>query len=140
MSFLDQFLRTPATTGFRLINRRTGQVLAAQVEAALDSKSRRRGLLGLDRFPAGRALIIAPTNAIHTWFMRFAIDVIFVARDGRVVKVRQQLKPWRLSGALRGFAVIELPGGTLVSAQTVTNDVLSLEVSSSSVGTNSPIP
>lgn len=125
-SFLSPLLKEPQLA-FKLINRRNGQVLAAEVLTAFDSKSRNRGLLGMDGFQAGRALIIAPTNAIHTWFMRFPIDVAFVARDGRVVKVRHRLRPWRMSGAIRGYAVIELPPGTLAAADTVAEDVLSLE-------------
>ena len=126
-SFLSPLLKEPQRS-FKLINRRNGHVVATEVLTAFDSKSRNRGLLGIDGFQAGRALIIAPTNAIHTWFMRFPIDVAFVARDGRVVKVRHRLRPWRMSGAIRGYAVIELPPGTLAAADTVAEDVLSLEL------------
>ena len=126
MSFLNPLLKEPQSS-FKLINRRNGRILAAHVLTAFDSKTRNRGLLGLDGFQSGRALIIAPTNAIHTWFMRFPIDVVFVARDGRVVKVRHRLRPWRMSGAIGGYAVIELPAGTLASADTVAQDILSLE-------------
>src|SRR6266571_6176340 len=122
MSFLNQLLREPQAV-YRLINRRNGRILADEVTTAFDSKSRRRGLLGIDSLKPGRALIIAPTNAIHTWFMRFDIDVAFVSKDGRVVKVRHRLRPWRVAGAIRGFAAIELPGGTLAAADTVANDV-----------------
>jgi uncharacterized protein len=59
--------------------------------------------------------------------MRFPIDVAFIARDGRVVKVRHQLRPWRMSGAIRGYAVIEFPAGTLATADTIADDDLSLE-------------
>src|SRR5215470_17198740 len=126
-SFLSPLLKEPQRS-FKLINRRNGHVVATEVLTAFDSKSRRRGLLGIDGFQQGSALIIAPTNAIHTWFMRFPIDVAFVARDGRVVKVRHQMRPWRMSGAIRGYAVIELPPGTLAAADTVAEDVLSLEL------------
>ena len=125
MSFLSPLLRNP-DADYRLINGRNGRILAAEVLTAFDSKSRRRGLLGVNGLQPGRALIIAPTNAIHTWFMRFDIDVAFVAKDGRVVKMRHRLKPWRMSGAIRGFAVIELPAGALAAADTSTNDFLSL--------------
>jgi uncharacterized protein len=125
-SFLSPLLKN-SQLAFKLINRRNGYVLAEQVLTAFDSKSRRRGLLGIDGFHQGSALIIAPTNAIHTWFMRFPIDVAFVARDGRVVKVRHQMRPWRMSGAIRGYAVIEFPAGALAAADTVADDVLSLE-------------
>ena len=63
--------------------------------------------------PAGTAMIIAPTNAIHTFFMKFAIDVLFVAKDGSVLKVRHAVRPWRMSAAWRAHAVIELAAGTL---------------------------
>jgi uncharacterized membrane protein (UPF0127 family) len=131
MSFLSQLLRDPHAA-YRLINGRNGRIVATDVITAFDSASRRRGLLGTDSLTPGRALIIAPTNAIHTWFMRFDIDVAFVAKDGRVVKVRHRLRPWRMSGAIRGFAVIELPGGTLAATDTLANDVLSLAPISSS--------
>ena len=127
MSFLTPLLKEPQTA-FTLTNRRNGRILAERVITAFDSKSRNRGLLGIDAFQPGHALIIAPTNAIHTWFMRFAIDVAFIARDGRVVKVRHQLQPWRMSGAIKGYAVIELPAGTLAAADTAAEDVLSLEL------------
>ena len=131
MSFLKPLLKEPQPA-FKLINRRNGRILATQIFTAFDSKSRRKGLLGRDGFQPGQALIIAPTNAIHTWFMRFPIDVAFITRDGRVVKARQQLRPWRMSAALRGYAVIELPAGTLAAADTVAQDTLLLERSDAS--------
>jgi len=127
MSFLDPLLRKPHAA-YNLVNCRNGLLLATQVHTAFDSSSRRRGLLGIDSLERGRALIIAPTSAIHTWFMRFAIDVAFVARDGRVVKVRHELPPWRISGAIGSYAVIELPCGILAAADTSPNDVVSLQL------------
>ncbi len=56
--------------------------------------------------------------------MRFAIDVAYVARDGRVVKIRSPLVPWRLSGALGAHAVIELPAGALQQTETRAGDIL----------------
>jgi uncharacterized membrane protein (UPF0127 family) len=111
----------------RLINLRNGLVLSPHILSAFDSKSRRRGLLGLDAFPVGRALIIAPTGAIHTWFMRFAIDVAFAARDGRVIRVRHAMPPWRMFVALRAYAAIELPSGTLAISDTIVGDKLGCE-------------
>jgi uncharacterized protein len=79
VSFLTPVLRNPAAA-HRLENDRNGLVLADQIATAFDSESRRRGLLGRDGLPPRSALIIAPTNAIHTFFMRFAIDVAFMSR------------------------------------------------------------
>ncbi len=111
----------------RLVNQRNRRVVAETVFTAFDSASRRKGLLGRDGLAAGTALIIAPTNAIHTWFMRFDIDVAFVAKDGHVVKVSHRLRPWRLFAALRGYAAIELPPGALASSETASGDTLALE-------------
>jgi uncharacterized protein len=87
----------------------TGRVLAARLETAFDSQSRKKGLLGRDRFEPGSGLVIAPCGGIHTFFMRFPIDVLFAARDGRVVNVHDAVRPWRLALGLRGFCAIELP-------------------------------
>ena len=86
-SFLDPLLRADASS-FALANDRHGRVVAGTLLTAFDSSSRRRGLLGRDFLPEDSALIIAPSNAIHTFFMRFAIDVAFVSRTGRVLKLR----------------------------------------------------
>lgn len=77
--------------------------------------------------PVGSAIIIAPTNAIHTFFMKFEIDVAFVAKDGRIVGLRRHLGPWRIFGALRGLAAVELPGGSLTNSQSEIGDILALE-------------
>ncbi len=94
-----------------LRNERTGLVLAEVLEAAFDSRARRRGLLGRDSLAPGSALIIAPCNSIHTFFMRFAIDVVFVRRDGEVVKVSRAVPAWRVRLAPRAFAVVEMAAG-----------------------------
>jgi uncharacterized membrane protein (UPF0127 family) len=111
-SFLSPLLRNPSGA-FRLVNERTGDVIAQQLLAAFDSKTRRTGLLDHGSLPAGTAMIIAPTNAIHTFFMKFPIDVLFVKKDGLVVKRRDALTPWRMSAAWRAHAVIELSAGVL---------------------------
>ena len=122
-SFLDPVLRSDASS-FTLTNNRNDRVLATTLLTAFDSASRRRGLLKHDFLPEGSALIIAPSNAIHTFFMRFAIDVAFVARDGRVLKLRRNMPPWRMAAAVRAFAVIEMPIGALARADTQPGDAL----------------
>lgn len=122
-SFLNPLLR-PGATNHVLENVRTRRVVAAQLLTAFDSASRRQGLLGRDGLPPGSALIIAPSNAVHTFFMRFAIDIAFVRRDGRVIKVRSAVRPYRLAASLRAFAVIELPAGALEQSDTMAGDTL----------------
>jgi uncharacterized membrane protein (UPF0127 family) len=125
ISFNNALLESRETT-HRLVNRRNGAVLASVVRAAVDSASRRRGLLGLDQMPDDQGLIIAPCNAIHTWFMRFAIDVVFVARTGEVMKQYEGVGPWRMAFAWGAFAVIELAAGRLRASETVTGDVVEI--------------
>jgi uncharacterized membrane protein (UPF0127 family) len=122
--FLGPLLRDPAAP-WTLVHAPSGRVLATTVRGAFDSASRREGLLKQSAWPEGSALIIAPCQAVHTVGMRFAIDVLFVDRGGRVVKVRERVRPWRIAGALTAFAVIELPAGTL-GAVVRAGDVLAL--------------
>ena len=72
-------------------------------------------------------MIIAPTSAIHTFKMRFAIDVLFLSKDGRVLKVRPHMKRGRIAAAWRAFAVVELPAGAIERSDTRPGD--SLQVS-----------
>jgi uncharacterized membrane protein (UPF0127 family) len=110
----------------QLLNLRDGGVVASRVELAVDSESRRRGLLGRDVFDEGAALVIAPCSAVHTFFMRFAIDVVFVSRDGRVRKTYAAVPARRIAFSLGAFAVIELPAGTLARAAAMPGDVLQI--------------
>ena len=122
-AFLAPLLRRQSSS-LVLVNSRSGRHLAHSLTGAFDSVSRRTGLLGRDGLEEGHALIIAPTSAIHTFFMRFAIDVAFVRRDGRVVGIRHAMKPWRIAVALGAHAVVELPAGTLADSDTVRGDAL----------------
>lgn len=131
-AFLAPLLRRDAGP-CHLVNQR-GQVIASEVHAAFDSKSRRKGLLGRDSFEDGHAIVIAPCNAVHTFFMRFPIDVVHLDRGGRVVRVKVGLKPWRIDTCLRGFAVVELPPGTVNLRDVRTGDVLSVAMASTSTG------
>jgi uncharacterized membrane protein (UPF0127 family) len=124
-SFLTGLLRS-ADRQYSLQNVRSGRVVANRVELALDSQSRRRGLLGRDEFAKGAALIIAPCSSIHTFFMRFAIDVVFVSRDGRVLKTYSALVPWRMAFSLGAFAVIELPAGAISRSDPKPGDSMQL--------------
>ena len=109
-----------------LRNLRTGLVVAATLEPAFDSASRKRGLLGRDGLPESHALIIAPSNMVHTFFMRFPIDILFVSRAGLVVKASADVPARRIVGAWGGFAVVEMRAGSLAGSGTRTGDTLSL--------------
>lgn len=113
--FLAPLLRAPQAS-WSLVESGSGRTVATTVRTAFDSASRREGLLKQSEWPAGSALIIAPCQAVHTVGMKFAIDVVFVDRAGRVVKVRERVRPFRIAGALSAFATIELPAGDLGGA------------------------
>lgn len=89
-----------------------GALLATHALLAGDSRARRQGLLGRDGLSPGDALVIAPTQGIHTFGMRFPIDVVFADRLGCVVRIADAVPPARVRLAWRGFAAIELPAGT----------------------------
>jgi uncharacterized protein len=124
-SFLKPLVHDPQLPHC-LVNERHGELIASELLTAFDSNSRRTGLLKHTSLPDGTALIIAPSNAIHTFFMRFDIDVAFVAKDGRILKVRHALRPWRMAAAPRGFAVVELAAGVLARSDTGAGDTLSI--------------
>ena len=93
--------------------------------------TRVRGLLGRSGLAAGTGLWIVPCHSIHMWFMRFAIDAVFLARDGRVVALRPGLQPGQVVWPVRGaHSVVELPAGTLADAGLAVGDRLAVDVQS----------
>ena len=78
-------------------------------EVAESLFERMRGLIGRDAPAPGHGLLIKKCNAIHTCFMRFAIDATFLDREGRVVRTVRGIKPWRLFvwGGFRATQVLE---------------------------------
>ena len=124
-SFLSPLIKSP-TVPFVLRNQRTGAIVASTLEAAFERQTRNKGLLGRTGLPDGRALVIAPCNGVHTFFMKFTIDVFFVARDGTVRKVARGLRPWRIALSPRSFAVIEMAEGAAARAGVNRGDRLSV--------------
>lgn len=98
--------------------------LGRQIVLANSSDERRTGLLKRDSLAEGCGLWINPCEAVHTFFMRFSIDVIFLDKQNRVRKVRAELNPWRMSGCLTARSVLELPAGTAARTLTVPGDQL----------------
>lgn len=101
-------------------------VLGDSIEVAGTGAKRNKGLLGRDSLPDGEGLWIVPCEAIHMFFMRFPIDVVFLDKKKRVVKIAANLKPWRLAGSLRAKSVLELPAGTAERSGTQVGDQLEL--------------
>jgi hypothetical protein len=109
-----------------LWNRRTGLPVATRLVAAFDSPSRRRGLLGRPGLRPDEALILAPCSAVHTAFMGFPIDLVFLNRAGRVLKVAPGVRPWRIRAAWRAFAVVELGPGSAARSDVKAGDIVEL--------------
>lgn len=122
-SFLNSLVGAQADQ-YLLVNRQTDAVVATRLIPAFDSKSRRTGLLEHNRLEAGAAMLIAPSNAIHTFFMRFPIDVAFVRKDGCILKVQPGLQPWRIAAAWGGHAVVEMAEGAFARAGAKAGDML----------------
>jgi uncharacterized membrane protein (UPF0127 family) len=108
----------------QLINQRTGAVIAASLEVADTSHTRRKGLLGRDSLPSGAALMITRCNSIHTIGMRFPIDVAFVDRRGRVRKIARHLGRWRIAISPLAASVVEFAAGALHDGTMRVGDVL----------------
>src|SRR3954447_22768317 len=93
------------------LTRVDGSVVCERVTLADSPVTRMRGLLGRDGLEQGEGLLLRPTFSIHTFFMRFPIDAVFLDRSGSVVDVVGRLKPWRAATRLRARAVLELAAG-----------------------------
>jgi uncharacterized membrane protein (UPF0127 family)/CheY-like chemotaxis protein len=87
---------------------------------------RMRGLLGLSGLPAGEGLLLSPAPAIHTAFMRFPIDALFLDRDLRVVEIVERLRPWRIASKRKARAVLELSAGECARRGVKIGDTLEL--------------
>lgn len=123
MHFLEPLLTTSADRAVLCVEGHEAP-LATAVETAFDSAARKKGLLGRNGLEDGSALVIAPCSAVHTFAMRFPIDVIFAGKDGRVIKLRHALKASRVTGALRAFAVVEMAAGAIARAGVSVGDRL----------------
>ena len=104
-----------------------GDVVCERCEIPKSSFGRMRGLLGRSGLEPGGGMLIDAAPSVLTFFMRFPIDVVFLDRDCTVVRVVHALKPWRVAGARRAVAALELPAGTAAEARLEEGDVLVLE-------------
>lgn len=110
-----------------IINRTRATLLADKAIIAETLCKRIIGLLGRKGLSEGEALVIRPCSAIHTFFMRFPIDVIFLDRASRVVKIIQDMQPYRLSRWVLGAKeVIELPSGVIATTNTEVGNLIGI--------------
>ncbi|MFC1755250.1 DUF192 domain-containing protein [Thermoproteota archaeon] len=112
----------------RIVNKTKSSVLAEKAEIANTPLSRMKGLLGRDKIDLGEGLVIVPCSAIHTFFMKFSIDVAFIDVNNKVVALSRDLTPGKLfSGGRESKKVIELPVGILESTNTCIQDLIELQ-------------
>lgn len=105
----------------------SGGRLVGTVQEARSSWSRLVGLLAHRSLPIGEGLLLAPAWSIHTWGMRFAIDVVFLDADDVVTRVCPALPPWRLvSGTRKARTVLEFGAGTLDRTPVAVGERLSI--------------
>ena len=102
-------------------------VLGVAVDIADTSAKRRTGLLKHDRLQPGEGLWITPCESVHTFFMKFPIDLVYLDRQKKVRKVRNAVPPWRLSACLSAHSILELPAGTVVETGTQPGDELAFD-------------
>ncbi|MGD1069822.1 MAG: DUF192 domain-containing protein [Bryobacteraceae bacterium] len=109
---------------FQIRNVTRASLLGDCIDVADDRAKRNTGLLKHTGLEPGQGLWIVPCEAIHMFFMKFAIDVVYVDRKHRVRKVVRALRPWRMSMCPTAHSVVELPVGVIDETQTQKGDQL----------------
>jgi uncharacterized membrane protein (UPF0127 family) len=116
--------RRAQSARLNVVNRTREIQLAHSIELADDASTRRKGLLGRTNLAAGEGLWIVPCEAIHTFGMKFPIDLVFLDRNMVVKKVRHDVMPGRLSMCLSAHSVLELASGSIRLTGTLPGDKL----------------
>jgi len=114
----------------KMISSRNNKTIVRNLEIASSMKTRLIGLMGRARFLDGDGILIKRSgNSIHTCFMKFAIDVAFVSTDGKVVYIKENIKPWRMVVApvLKYTDCLEMPAGTVKQNDIQIGDILRVE-------------
>jgi len=102
-------------------------VLADAADVADTSAKRRTGLLQHTHLEPGQGLWIVPCESVHSFFMKFAIDLVYLDNNHKVRKVRHRMAPWRVSACLTAHSIIELPAGSVAATGTQAGDQLQIE-------------
>ena len=108
-------------------NIRSQKILGTQIRCAQSFRDRLIGLLSTKELPHNKGLWITPCRSIHTFFMKFSIDVLFLSDQMEVIKMHSNMKPFRITPCYsKAKTVLELPSGTIHSSQTQLGDILSI--------------
>jgi uncharacterized membrane protein (UPF0127 family) len=111
-------------TRLKVANLTRETLLATCMEVAESGPNRNKGLLGRASLSPGEGLWIIPCEAVHTFWMQFPIDLVYLDRKKRIKKLRSSVPPWRLSACLSAHSILELPSGTIQSSRTEIGDTL----------------
>jgi uncharacterized membrane protein (UPF0127 family) len=111
----------------RVTNQSRGRVLADRAEIADTSAKSRTGLLKHTKLDPGEGLWIAPCEGVHTFGMKFAIDVLFLNKKKKILKIRPNMVRRRMALSLLAHSVLELPAGTIEATGTAKGDQLEFE-------------
>jgi uncharacterized protein len=120
----------------QVMNLTRNTVVAASVEVADSGPKRSKGLLGRKGLDPGTGLWIVPCEAVHTFWMQFPIDLIYLDRELRIKKLRSNVRPWRMSGCLTAHSVLELGVGTIRESQVMPGDKLEFSPAPGEAGTD----
>ena len=110
-----------------VLNVTRNAVLADAASVADSSESRRTGLLKHTSLAAGDGLWIVPCESVHSFFMKFTIDVLYLDKKHKIKKIRPEMVPWRASACLTAHSVLELPAGTIEKTGTAVGDQLEIK-------------
>jgi len=111
----------------RVRNQTRDTVLADRADIANTAALRNKGLLKHAGLAPGEGLWIVPCSAIHSIGMKFPIDVVFLSKDKRVLKIRRDMKKWKMAICMGARSVLELPAGRCHAMQTTLGDQLEFE-------------
>jgi uncharacterized protein len=116
-----------ALTNARLTVTPAGAVVCESCTVADRPLARMRGLMGRAALDRGHGLLLSPAPSIHTFFMRFPIDALFLDSEMRVVRVVSHMRPWRTAMCRGARSVVELPAGEAARLGVVVGDHLELD-------------
>jgi uncharacterized membrane protein (UPF0127 family) len=114
----------PPEVRLRVSNLTRHTILATCMEVADSGEKRNKGLLGRKHLAPGEGLWIIPCESVHTFFMRFPIDLVYLDRKKQIRKLRSAVPAWRLSACLSAHSILELPAGTIRNTHTECGDAL----------------
>ncbi len=110
-----------------VVDRERGTIVSEHCTVAATPATRLKGLLGRRHLPSDEGLLIRPSSAVHTSFMRFPIDVVFLDRELAVLGVRHDVKPWRTAMERGAKSVLELPSGDAARCGVTPGERLTLQ-------------